>query len=171
MNERYRKPTIEPVLEDEGNREQIRALADFIARILDSFWYIPGTRIRIGIDPILGLLPGLGDIIGNFIGSLILFLGTQLHIPKIVMARMALNIGINTTIGAIPGLGNLFSIWFKSNERNAQLLRRYTIHPTTRTTPSDWLFVIGLVLLLFLFVAGTFVLLIWGIEKIWHLSA
>jgi len=92
----YRRPTVEPVLEEESDREQIRVFAEFIARLLDSAFCIPGTRIRIGLDPLLGLVPGIGDIIANLIGSSILFFAVQLHVPKIVLARMALNLGINT---------------------------------------------------------------------------
>ena len=173
MNDRteYERPRVEPVIEEEVDREHVRALADFIARLLDSVLYIPGTRIRIGLDPLLGLIPGVGDIIANLIGSSILFFAAQLQVPKIVMVRMALNMGINTIMGAIPGLGDLFSIWFRSNEKNAQLLRRYTTQPTTRATTGDWLFVTGLIILLFLLVGGTFTLIILGIQKIWQFGA
>ena len=57
---------------------------------------------------------------------------------------MAFNLGINTMIGTIPGFGDVFSIWFRSNLKNARLLRRYTSKRTSRATPGDWLFVIGL---------------------------
>lgn len=167
----YQKPTVEPIIEEDVDREQIRAFADFIARLLDSAFFIPGTRIRIGLDPLLGLIPGVGDMISNLIGSSILFFATQLQVPKIVIARMALNMGINTIIGAIPGLGDVFSIWFRSNEKNALLLRRYTTQTPTRATSGDWLFVIGLILLLVLFVGTTFTLVILGIQRIWQLGA
>ena len=165
---RFRKPIVEPVLEDEIDRERIRALAEFIARLLDSAFFIPGTRIRIGLDPLIGLIPGFGDVIANLIGSSILFLATQLQVPKIILARMALNMGINTVIGAIPGIGDLFSIWFRSNEKNVQLLRRYTTQGATGATPGDWFFVIGLILLLFLLIGGTIFLVVLGIQKIWQ---
>jgi len=167
----YRKPIVEPVLEEGPEREQARAFADFIAQLLDSAFFIPGTRIRIGLDPILGLIPGIGDIIANLIGSSILFFAAQLHVPKVVLARMALNMGINTVIGAIPGLGDLFSIWYRSNQTNAQLLRRYTTQATTRATTSDWMFVIGLIVLLFLVVGGTLTLIVLGIQTIWQFGA
>jgi len=167
----YRKPKVEPVLEDEMDREQVRAFADFIARLLDSVFVIPGTKIRVGLDPLLGLIPGLGDVISNLIGSSILVLATQLQVPKIILTRMAMNMGINTVIGAIPGLGDLFSVWFRSNEKNAQLLRRYTTQRGNRATPGDWIFVIGLILFLFLVVGGTIALAILGIQKIWQFGA
>lgn len=165
---KYRRPIVEPVLDDNPNREQIRAFADFIAQLLDSAFCIPGTRIRIGLDPLLGLIPGVGDVIANLIGSSILFFAAQLQVPKIIMTRMALNMGINTVLGAIPGLGDLFSIWFRSNEKNAQLLRRYTTQPTNRATPGDWIFVILLLVALFSLVVGTLILVVLGIQKIWE---
>ena len=169
----YTTPPIEPILDHahEQQREQVRVFADFIARLLDSVIQIPGTSIRIGIDPLLGLIPGLGDVIANLIGSTILFLAAQLHVPKIIMVRMALNMGINTMIGAIPGIGDLFSIWFRSNLKNAELLRRYTTRRTTRATPGDWLFVIGLIVGTLAVAIGTVAFIILGIRTIWNLGS
>ena len=170
----YHRPTAKPVLENgpdtDPDKEQIRAFADFIAKLLDSAFSIPGTRIRIGLDPLLGLIPGLGDMVANLIGSSILFLGTQIQIPKIILVRMAMNMGINTLLGSIPGIGDLFSIWFRSNEKNAQLLRRYTTQTTSYSTPADWLFVIGLIVLMLTLIGGIFAGVIFGIRTIWNLG-
>ena len=113
---------------------------------------------------------GLGDIVANLIGSSILFLGTQIQIPKIILVRMAMNMGINTLLGSIPGIGDLFSIWFRSNEKNAQLLRRYTTQTTSYSTPADWLFVIGLIVLMLTLIGGIFTGVILGIRTIWNLG-
>ncbi len=160
----------EPVLDDEQERqrEALRDSADSIARLLDSVVQIPGTSIRVGLDALLGLIPGLGDWIANCIGSTILFLAVKLEVPKIVIVRMAFNIGINTMIGAIPGIGDLFSIWFRSNLKNARLLRRYTSKRTTRATPGDWLFAIGLLIGTFAIAIGTFALILWGFQTLWN---
>ena len=170
----YRRPTVEPVLEngpDTGpDKEEIQAFAEFIAKLLDSAFFIPGTRIRIGLDPLLGLIPGLGDMLASLIGSSILFLATQLQVPKVILARMAMNMGINTVLGAIPGIGDFFSIWFRSNEKNAQLLRRYTTQTSSRATPGDWLFVIGLIILMLTLIVGIFTLFILGVRTIWSLG-
>ncbi len=169
----FSKQRLTPVLdeEQERQREQVRAFADGIARFLDSVIQIPGTSIRIGLDPLLGLIPGVGDVIANLIGSTILFLAAQLQVPKIVMVRMALNMGLNTILGAIPGIGDLFSIWFRSNLKNAELLRRYTSKRTTRATPGDWLFVTGLLVGTLAIVIGTFALILWGGQTLWNLGA
>ena len=171
---KYHRPTNEPALESDPaidpNKEQIRAFADFIAKLLDSAFLIPGTRIRIGLDPLLGLIPGLGDVVSSLIGSSILFLATKIQVPKIILVRMAMNVGINTIFGAIPGIGDIFSIWFRSNERNAQLLRRYTAQTVPHSTSSDWLFVIGLIVFMLTFIGGVFTLVILGIRTIWNLG-
>ena len=106
----------------------------------------------------------------NLIGSSILFLGTQIQIPKIILVRMAMNMGINTLLGSIPGIGDLFSIWFRSNEKNAQLLRRYTTQTTSYSTPADWLFVIGLIVLMLTLIGGIFTGVILAIRTIWDLG-
>ena len=160
---------VEPVLDDEQERqrEALRNSADSLARLLDSVVQIPGTSIRVGLDALLGLIPGLGDWIANFIGSAILFFAVKLEVPKIVIVRMAINVGINTIIGAIPGIGDLFSIWFRSNLKNARLLRRYTNKRTTRATPGDWLFVVGLLIGTFAVAISTFALILWGFQTLW----
>ena len=166
----YSRHRPEPVLDDEQERqrEALRESADSIAHLLDSVVQIPGTSIRVGLDALLGLIPGLGDWIANLIGTTILFLAVKLEVPKIVMVRMAVNLGINTLIGTIPGLGDVFSIWFRSNLKNARLLRRYTSKQTTRATPGDWLFVIGLLVGTFSIAIGMFALILWGFKVLWN---
>ena len=132
-------------------------MADFIATLLDSAFLIPGTSLRIGLDPLLGLIPGFGDFLSNLIGSSLLFLAAQLGVPKIVLSRMALNIFLNMVIGSVPGIGDLFSCWFKSNIRNATLLRRYCGAAPSLTTFADWSYVL---LILIVMVAGMIVILL-----------
>jgi hypothetical protein len=132
--------------------------ARFLAELLDQRFTIPGTSIRIGLDPLIGLIPGIGDTLANLAGSAILFIGAKFNLPKVVLLRMALNIALNTLVGAIPFVGDLFSIWFRSNVRNAQLLERYASQPRQGATAADWLFVLavigGLLLLLIAVLVG-----------------
>jgi hypothetical protein len=128
-----------------------------IARLMDSAFVIPGTNIRFGLDPIIGLLPGIGDG-ATALTSLMLFLkAAGQGIPKIVLARMALNIVLNTTLGAVPILGDVFSFWFKSNDLNYDLLRKHA-GASKASTKSDWTFVLvllgGLGLVLVLTIIG-----------------
>ena len=143
------------------NREDLGQLAQALAQLLDSSLTIPGTRIKIGLDPLIGLIPGIGDFISNAIGSSLLFLATKAGVPRIVILRMSLNIVINMMIGAIPGIGDLFSIWFKSNLQNAQLLHRHC--QTTAPVPTliDWVYVSGIVIGMILFFGLAFVFFFW----------
>nr|MDQ3625033.1 DUF4112 domain-containing protein [Verrucomicrobiota bacterium] len=129
----------------------------FLARLMDTQFVVPGTKIRFGLDPILGLLPAFGDSAGALVSTLLILQSSRHGVPRVVLARMALNVLINTLGGAIPGLGDLFSLWFKSNVRNYDLLRK---HAGTRrqSTAGDWAFVVallaGLLLVVGLIIAG-----------------
>jgi hypothetical protein len=127
-----------------------------VSRLMDNAFVIPGTNIRFGLDPLIGLLPGIGDS-ATALTSLMLFLqSTKYGIPKIVMVRMAINVILNTTIGALPVVGDAFSFWFKSNQRNYDLLCKHAAAPGT-STKSDWLFISALAGGLFLVLAATFI--------------
>ncbi|WNM62463.1 DUF4112 domain-containing protein [Candidatus Nitrospira neomarina] len=144
-------------------------IAKHLAEILDRRFTIPGTSIRIGLDPILGLIPGVGDALAGLAGSVILVVAAQSQLPKIVLIRMSLNIAINSVVGAIPILGDLFSVWFKSNVKNVELLERYAVGDRPRSTTGDWVFVIGLLLVVALVIAGTVVGILWLLMRIWEI--
>ena len=134
------------------------ATAELLAKILDTTVKIPGTPFYVGLDPLLGLIPGIGDMLANLIGTVILILAARLQVPQIVIARMSLNLLINGTIGAIPILGDLFSIWFRSHARNADLLRRAAVQPY-REMQQARLYVAGII-------GGTVVLLLLAIAAV-----
>ena len=142
-------------------------LAKVLADLLDQRFTIPGTSIRVGLDPIIGLIPGIGDLVSNLTGSVILFLGAQLGLPRIALLRMALNIAINATIGSIPGVGDVFSIWFRSNVKNAALLERYARRQTRRGSAPDWLFVIAIVAALLLLAVAAALAILWLFKQLW----
>ena len=123
-------------------REHLLTIADMLAKALDTTIKIPGTSIYIGLDPFLGLIPGIGDVLANLIGTIILGIATRLQLPRIVLARMSLNLLINGTVGAVPFVGDLFSVWFRSHARNAALLREAAMKPD-RETRADWFYVVG----------------------------
>lgn len=142
------------------------SLARFIADLLDQRFTIPGTSIRIGLDPLLGLIPGIGDTIANLAGSAILLIAAQYRLPKVVLLRMAVNIAINVIIGAVPILGDVFSIWFRSNAKNAQLLERYVAAPGQRPASADWAFVAVVIAVILLFLIGTVVAMAWLVKQL-----
>jgi hypothetical protein len=142
--------------------------ARFLADLLDQRFTIPGTSIRMGLDPILGLIPGIGDLLANLTGSMILILAVQLGIPKVALARMGINIAANAVIGAIPIFGDIISIWFRSNVRNVELLERYLGRPSKRVELGDWLFVILLIVGLLALLGGILVAAVWLFKQIWQ---
>ena len=144
------------------------AVARFLAELLDQRFTLPGTSIRFGLDPLLGLIPGIGDAIANLAGYAILLIAAQYQLPKIVLLRMGLNVAFNALIGAIPVVGDIFSIWFRSNVKNAQLLERYVSAERQTPTLVDWIFVLAVILGIILLLIGIFVVLIWVVKQIWH---
>jgi Domain of unknown function (DUF4112) len=143
--------------------------AKFLADLLDQRFTIPGTSIRIGLDPIIGLIPGIGDLLANLTGSLILVIAAQLGVPKVVLVRMGANIAINTIIGAIPIFGDIISIWFRSNVRNVELLQHYLGRRTKRAVLSDWLFVIVLIIGLLVLLGGIVLATVWVFKQLWNI--
>lgn len=155
--------------DEASDREAIRRTADVLARILDTAVRIPGTGIRIGLDPLLGLLPGIGDALASLLGSTILMMAFQLRVPKIVMLRMSVNLLLNGVIGAVPVAGDLFSIWFKSNARNAELLRRHSSPTQGPSTTMDWVFVIGVLIATLALTLATIIGVLWVVARVWDL--
>lgn len=157
------------VLPRDEAREHLIAIADILAKVMDTTIRIPGTSWYIGLDPLLGLIPGIGDALANLIGTVILGLATRLQLPRIVLARMSLNLLINGTLGAVPIVGDLFSVWFRSHMKNAALLREAAMKPD-RETHTDWFYVIGIiggtVALLLLMIA----FVVWLIVKLWTMA-
>jgi hypothetical protein len=98
---------------------------ELIARWTDTVFRIPGLNIRFGLDAILGLIPGLGDIVTSLASLYILGAANRYNVPRITLARMATNILLDTLVGAIPLVGDLFDVYWKSNRRNVDLLRRH----------------------------------------------
>ncbi len=104
--------------------ETKRSTSGFVASLMDDFIRIPGTDIRLGLDPILGLFPGLGDTVASLVGVVIINEAGRRGVSRKVLVTMALNILANAAVGAIPVVGDLFSVWFKSNRRNHDLLQK-----------------------------------------------
>ena len=139
--------------EDQEKRASLDPLFKWIAFIMDDFLRIPGTKFRFGLDPIIGLLPGIGDTSSALVSAFTLIAAARRGIPKILLARMSLNILINELVGIIPGVGDAFSFWFKSNARNYDLLKNYAAVPG-RSRKSDWIFLIAVLALLFVIVCA-----------------
>ncbi len=124
-----------------------------LTRVLDDLVRIPGTRFRFGLDPIIGLVPGLGDAAGAVFAAFILLAGVRMGAPPVVLLRMAGNIAVDTLVGTIPVAGDVFDFGFKANRRNLVLLERYERAPAAVTWRSR-LLLLALVLLVIAVLAG-----------------
>ena len=103
--------------------------ARVLARLLDEAIEIPGTSYRIGIDPLVGLVPGIGDVIGALLSTWILLVGVRLGAPASVIARMALNVAVDAVVGSVPLAGDLADFAWKANVRNVRLLETWLERP------------------------------------------
>jgi hypothetical protein len=110
------------------------------ARLFDSAFRIPGTEFRFGLDPIIGLIPGIGDLASPAFALLIIWHAAKLRVPKVVIIRMAINALLDAVGGAIPVIGDAFDFAWKANEWNLALLERHAM-PGQRASSADWLFV------------------------------
>lgn len=144
--------------------QRLLALRKF-AQLLDSALVLPGTRYRIGLDPVLGLIPGVGDLVSPLFAIAILWQARDLGIPRIVQLRMLVNVGIDALLGAVPVIGDLFDFVWKANDRNMALLEQYA-EQEHRTSAGDWLFVTAAILVVLALAAIPFVLAGWMIGAI-----
>jgi hypothetical protein len=135
------------------------------AVLLDSAFQVPGTRMRFGVDPIVGLIPGAGDLVTGFFSVMILLHSVRLRVPRVVIARMVLNSALDLLAGAVPLLGDLFDAGFKANLRNLTLLERHAYHQAGPTR-ADYVFVGGCVALLGALAILPIVLLWWLLSQI-----
>ena len=163
------EPRVKVLPRDEA-RERLMAIADMLAKVLDTTVRIPGTSWYIGLDPLIGLIPGVGDVLANLIGTIILGLATRLQLPRIVLARMSLNLLINGMVGAVPIVGDLFSVWFRSHTRNAALLREAVMKPD-RETHADWFYVVGIIGGTVALLLVTIAFVVWLVVKLWRVLA
>jgi len=117
------RPTATPISSFDAD-ERLRWV-ERIARLMDSQFRLPGTEFRFGLDPLLGLIPIVGDLSTFAVSGALLLTMMRHGASGAVVVRMALNILLDTLVGAVPVLGNLFDFAYKSNERNVALLRRH----------------------------------------------
>jgi hypothetical protein len=130
--------------EEIRNRNEIRRRLNRLAWLLDSSIPIPGTRLSIGIDALIGLVPFIGDLVGVLLSSTILVEAARLGAGRSVLARMALNVAVEGLAGLVPFAGDVFDAAWKANQRNVRLLNQWLDQPQ-RAERSSVLLVAGLV--------------------------
>lgn len=137
--------------EEKRKRQGLEPLFKWLALIMDEIIRVPGTNFRFGLDPLIGLIPGLGDTSSALVSAFALIQAVRVGVPKILLARMGLNILVNEVVGVIPVVGDAFSFWFKSNARNYEIIKNHRLGAAP-PRGSDWLFVIAILLVLVLVV-------------------
>ncbi|HEY9767365.1 MAG TPA: DUF4112 domain-containing protein [Coleofasciculaceae cyanobacterium] len=146
-----------------------------ISRLLDNAIAIPGTKIRFGLDPILGLLPGGGDTITGGIAAYIVVEAARMGVPREILGKMVGNIIIDSFAGTIPVVGDLFDVGWKANIKNMELLEEHLhIAELSKSdrgarTFSDRLFIFGLILLLGLIILGFATIAFFTVTWFWNL--
>lgn len=130
--------------EEIRNRNEIRRRLNRLAWLLDSSIPIPGTRLSIGIDALIGLVPFIGDLVGVLLSSTILVQAARLGAGRSVLARMAFNVAVEGLAGLVPLAGDVFDAAWKANQRNVRLLNQWMDQPQ-RAERSSLLLVAGIV--------------------------
>jgi hypothetical protein len=133
---------------------------DLLSRALDTWFRVPGTNIRFGLDGIVGFIPGIGDLLGGLASCIIVLAAYFRGVPLITIARMVANLAIEVVVGLVPVLGNLFDIGWRANRRNYHLLEQ-SLAVSRRDTGKDWLFMGLLALGLLALAMLPFLLLLW----------
>ena len=137
------------------------------ARLLDSEFVIPGTAIRFGLDPLLSLIPGVGDLASPVFTLALLVHAVYQRVPRIVMVRMVANALVDALIGAIPIAGNIGDVFFRANIKNLALLDRHA-QWGTRPSRGDYAFVFTLAALVGLLAILPLLLALWLALRLWY---
>ena len=115
--------------------------------LLDSAFAIPGIPVRFGLDAILGLVPGIGDLATPAFTVLLLATGVRMRVPVVVLARMVMNAGIDALVGLVPIAGDLVDVGWKANLRNLELLERHAVPGTPASRADVWFVAAGVALI------------------------
>jgi hypothetical protein len=134
-----------------------------VTRFLDELVTVPGTSQKVGLDPVVGLIPVVGDAVAAGVGLWVIGEAARFGIPRVALARMIVNLVLDLAIGAIPILGDLYDVAFRSNSRNLALFRRHALDPDA-STRGDLAMLVGLALL----VAGIVWLLVVALGAVWQ---
>jgi hypothetical protein len=116
---------------------------------MDDLFRVPVLGWRFGLDALIGLIPGFGDTATSLVSFYILVNAVRYRVPKITLLRMGLNIGIDYAVGSVPVVGDFLDAWWKSNQKNLDLLRKratVSAEEARAASAGDWLFVGGIIL-------------------------
>jgi hypothetical protein len=136
---------------------------------LDSAITVPGTRFRIGFDALIGLIPGIGDLVGTLLSSYIIAVAASQGVPPAALARMAINVGLEAIVGVVPIVGDLFDAAWKANQRNIRLMAQFERTPDaarrqSRAVVAAW--AAGVIAFVVVLGIGAFAIIRWGVEAL-----
>ena len=152
-----------------ADRADVERGLDQLSRAMDGLFRIPGTGWRIGLDALVGLIPGVGDFATTAVSFYILAAGVRYQVPKATLLLMSANIAVDYLLGAVPVVGDLFDAAWKSNQMNVELLKqRASVSPeeARRGRVSDWLFLGVIVLGLLVLLVGSVAMSIWLLTRL-----
>ena len=151
---------------------------DMLSHLLDDFVRVPGTSIRFGLDGVMALVPGVGDLLQGLASSIIILAAWTRGVPKVVLGRMVANVGIEVLVGLVPIFGDMFDIAWKANRRNYALLTGSLEQPA-RHAKRSWIFFAGLCAVLLVLMILPLIFFSWltahflhgmlGADAHWHL--
>lgn len=120
-----------------------------LARLWDSAIRIPGTQVRVGLDPLVGLVPGLGDAAGALVAAYIVLEAVRFDVPGATLLRMLANVAIDALVGTVPVLGDIFDVAWRANLKNVALIEHHLADPHgARRASRVWIVVVIAVLVL-----------------------
>jgi len=155
-----------------SERADVERSLEQLSRAMDGLFRIPGTGWRIGLDALVGLIPGVGDFATTAVSLYILAAGVRYRVPKVTLLRMASNIAVDYLLGAVPIVGDIFDAAWKSNQMNVELLKqRASVSPeeARHGRLSDWLFLAVIVLGLLLLLVGSLAVSLWLLMQLFGL--
>jgi hypothetical protein len=134
------------------------------AVLLDSAFKVPGTNVRFGLDAIIGLVPGLGDLVAPVFTVILLGTALKMRVPAVVVARMVLNAGIDMLLGLVPIAGDIGDVFWKADLRNMALLERHA-RPGVPPTRGDYWFVLGCIAAVVVIALVPFFIIVWLLTR------
>lgn len=149
-------------------REVDVALSRRLATVMDDAVVVPGTRIGVGLDAVIGLVPGIGDVVGSAMSSVIVRDAIRVRVPMLVLARMGLNLVVDALLGLVPGVGDLLDVAHRANRKNLRLLLREIEREPLRERPSA-AYVAGAVALMVVPLLAGVAVTVLGIWLLWRL--
>ena len=152
-----------------AERAEVERSLDQLSRAMDGLFRIPGTGWRIGLDALVGLVPGVGDFATTAVSLYILAAGVRYRVPKVTLLRMASNIAVDYLLGSVPIVGDIFDAAWKSNQMNVELLKRrasVSAEEAKHGRLSDWLFLGVIVLGLLVLLVGSVAVSLWLLAQL-----